>query len=271
MKEESSLEDIQNEILNYIEKCCDGKHPNKMGKVPSLQDMVSRARELEQAIDDVSKLEIFENSGIAGVLSNPLFQSNITVLYQEIQEATEMIADIKKIGIKRANESDMLSNTCSVIVNIQSRNFIYLISLSDEIRLELARGFLSHLKSLYARNKGDLELIGTNPLATQILEIIRSKPVELLKTETNSYAKYRSMRASEFKLLKLWCAYPIMTTLRLKGEKHRDIHRLIHNLLVLGRAPNYGRSYYESKSGEKEELKRIEKWEEESIKWYDTL
>ncbi len=229
--------------------------------------MISRSRELESRHDEAGIRDMFVGEELSKLLQQPFVKKFITgELYENILVVIEMIWDIKKIGPKQAVDNGLVARTCALILDYQTRNFVYIITQPEEFRIGVAKDFLAYARDRYTRRLEILRSLQNDPTLVEDLKISDSVLAERIDFESRSLAYLHYIKAGELKVLKMFCAFPILTILRLQGESPSRSYIFIHNLLLFAEVPKYGNIAYE-----KEEIERIEKWDREAVKWFKSL
>lgn len=261
-----TLDKVLEEILEYIEGFSKDFRPEERSHKPTFAQMKSNARSFESAFDTARKEIRFFGKEFLKVLKSPFLQRETTSLYENILMVTEMIWDIKKIGLKQAVDNGLVARTCALILYYQPLNFVYIMCQSEELRKAVAKHFFAYARDRYARRLEVLKSLQNDPILIKDLYLTDPMLAERIDFESRSLAYFQQKRAGELKTQKMYCAFPILTILRLQGESPSRSYKFIHNLLLFAEVPKYGNIAYEE-----EEIERIEKWDREAVKWFKSL
>ena len=266
MKKKKAIDEVQKEILEYIDRFSGYRRHEEVSHKPTLAQMASRARESVSEIDKAAK-----RRELIQWLRHPSVQREVKGMYENVLFVIELIRDIKRVGLMQAIDDGLVASTCALILEYQPLNFVYLACWSEEFRNEVAIDFLAYSRDRYARRLKALKLLLVEPSLVEDLNLSDSMLEERIDIDSKSLAYLKHIRAGELKMLKMYCAFPILTILRLQGEDPIQRYRFIHNLLLFAEVPEYGNIPSESEIGEEEELERIKKWDEESVEWFEAL
>ncbi len=266
MKKKRTSDEVLAEIIEYIEGFSKDFRPEEGSHKPTFAQMKSNARRLESGLDKARKGIRFFGKEFLEIMKNPVFRRETTSLYKNILMVTDIIRDIKKIGLKQAVDNGLVARTCALILYYQPLNFVYIMCQSEELRKAVAKHFFAYARDRYARRLEVFELLQIEPTLVEDLKLTYPMLTEMIDFESRSLAYFNHIRAKELKVLKMYCAFPILTILRFQGEKPSRSYKFIHNLLLFAEAPGYGNISYEE-----EEIERIEKWDSDAVKWFKSL
>lgn len=269
MKKSRSPEDVLPEILDFIEKYIYNPSAEEIIPIAKIKERFLNATTFGFSEENLSDLLVGEN--LLKRLKRPSVRREVYGLYENILMVLGMIRDIKNLGLEKAASTGLISDTCHLIMEYQPVILVQMIRGSLDFRTDVAKGFLAYARDRTEEGLKVLEMLQNYPNLIEELGLKESKFLKTINSERRSLAYLNYSRAGEVKLLKVYCAYPILTILRLQGEKPSKSLKFIHNLLLFAEVPGYGTSPYKSMNTEPEELKRIGEWDSEAVKWYKFL